>query len=91
MHKKCMIADCGQNENGTCKGNIGSCKDWTPPSTTIDRIENAYLNEEVKGCKKCKFLKELFDSIEDSTNRDYWLFTELFVMLHDGKDYCRKG
>lgn len=21
-------------------------------------------------------------------NRDYWVMTELFVLLHDGKDHC---
>jgi len=25
------------------------------------------------------------------SDRDYRLFTELFTMLHDGKDYCRNG
>jgi len=40
-------------------------------------------------CKKCKKLDELFESIENSTNRDYWLMTELFMSLHGGKDYCK--
>ena len=39
-------------------------------------------------CMKCKRLMELFDKIEGSTNRDYWVMTELFMMLHDGKDFC---
>jgi len=25
------------------------------------------------------------------TNRDYYVMTELFVLLHDGKDYCKEG
>ena len=37
-------------------------------------------------CKKCKLLMELFKRTP-MTNRDYWLMTELFVMLH-GSDVC---
>jgi len=37
-------------------------------------------------CKKCKFLMELFKRTP-MTNRDYWLMTELFVLLH-GSDVC---
>ena len=36
-------------------------------------------------------LMELFNNLVKtgkSTNRDYWVMTELFVMLHGGKDYC---
>mgnify|MGYP001581809300 FL=1 len=40
-------------------------------------------------CRKCELLNELFKGIKDSTNRDYWVMTELFVYLHDGKDYCK--
>ena len=25
----------------------------------------------------------------DLTNREYWIMTEIFVYLHDGKDECR--
>ncbi|MCH7759971.1 hypothetical protein IIA15_01000 [candidate division TA06 bacterium] len=41
-------------------------------------------------CLKCTRLMELFDAIGDdrSTNRDYWVMTEIFMMLHNGKDYC---
>ncbi len=41
-------------------------------------------------CKKCLYLNELFNNLVKtgkSTNRDYWVMTELFVMLH-GKDFC---
>ena len=38
-------------------------------------------------CFKCEYLMELFEKIKNSTPRDYWVMTELFVMLH-GKDYC---
>jgi len=47
--------------------------------------------EVIMGCKKCDDLMELFENLVKtgkSTNRDYWLMTELFVMLHEGKDYC---
>ena len=43
-------------------------------------------------CKHCEFLEKTFGKIlkkKDSTNREYWLFTEMFVYLH-GVDYCNK-
>ncbi len=42
---------------------------------------------EKKKCKKCELLMELFESAEQ-TNRNYWIMTELFVMLH-GSDDCK--
>jgi len=42
-------------------------------------------------CPHCKFLESIFKPIsemEDKTNREYWIFTEMFVYLHNGKDYC---
>jgi hypothetical protein len=41
-------------------------------------------------CKHCEFLYKTFDITNrtDTTTREYWLFTEMFVYLHDGKDYC---
>jgi hypothetical protein len=40
-------------------------------------------------CKHCEFLYKTFDiNGTDTTAREYWLFTEMFVYLHDGKDYC---
>ena len=42
-------------------------------------------------CPHCKFLDSIFKPISempDRTNREYWIFTEMFVYLHDGKDYC---
>lgn len=41
-------------------------------------------------CEKCEILFELYDQVE-KTNRNYWLMTELFVMIHDGKDECGEG
>ncbi len=40
-------------------------------------------------CEKCKLLGELYEQTP-KTNRDYWVMTELFVMLHDG-DVCNKN
>ena len=37
-------------------------------------------------CLKCEMLMELYQQTE-KTPRNYWVMTELFVMLHDG-DVC---
>jgi len=42
--------------------------------------------ESPNGCLKCKILFELYEHTPE-TKRDYWLMTELFVMLH-GTDEC---
>ena len=42
-------------------------------------------------CEKCGFLHKLFSNIKDMTNREYWIMTEVFVFIHDGKDYCDKA
>ena len=36
-------------------------------------------------CPHCKFIETLGDF---QSNREYWLITEIFVYLHNGKDYC---
>lgn len=38
-------------------------------------------------CKHCEFLEKVFN-VKDITPREYWIFTEIFTYLHDGKDYC---
>lgn len=38
-------------------------------------------------CKKCELLFEIYERTPES-NRDYWVMTELFVLLH-GSDVCR--
>ena len=38
-------------------------------------------------CKHCEFLEKVFN-VKDMTPREYWIFTEIFTYLHDGKDYC---
>jgi len=37
-------------------------------------------------CPKCECLLELYEQT-DKSPRNYWLMTELFVLLHDG-DVC---
>jgi hypothetical protein len=39
-------------------------------------------------CLKCEYLSELYKRTPKS-ERDYWVMTELFVMLHGG-DICRR-
>jgi len=41
----------------------------------------------IKKCRSCDLLYELFTQAPYN-DRNYWVFTELFVLLHDGKDYC---
>ena len=36
-------------------------------------------------CKHEQFIKSLG---EPQSNREYWMMTEIFVYLHNGKDYC---
>lgn len=38
-------------------------------------------------CERCELLEELYERTPKS-DRDYWLMTELFVMLHGGVDFC---
>lgn len=33
-------------------------------------------------CKYCEFLENIFGEIK--SNREYWLYTEMFVYLHNG-------
>ncbi len=40
-------------------------------------------------CKHCYFLNKTFKNW--STNYEYWLYTEMFVYLHDGRDYCESA
>ena len=37
-------------------------------------------------CKHCEWINKVFNF--DMTNREYWIMTEVFVNLHNGKDYC---
>ena len=38
-------------------------------------------------CKHCEFLENTFGEIQ--SNREYWLYTEMFVYLHNG-DECNQ-
>jgi len=40
-------------------------------------------------CMKCERLMELYERTP-KTPRDYWVMTELFVMLHGG-DVCKEA
>jgi hypothetical protein len=39
-------------------------------------------------CPYCEFISKTFCNSEDSTEREYFLMTEVFVFLHEGKDFC---
>lgn len=47
-----------------------------------------YKNCTLNQCEKCELLETIFPPNNDFTPYEYWLLTELFVYLHDGKDYC---
>lgn len=65
--------------------------------TESDRAKPQYAKEgKLRGlgfvnltCNKCQTLIELYQRTPQS-DRDYWLMTELFVMLHGG-DVCDKA
>jgi len=40
----------------------------------------------IEECPHCKFINDLFQKCDN--NKEYWLMTEVFVYLHNGKDYC---
>ena len=48
------------------------------------------MTKKVKKCVKCFLLNKVFLKIKKPSNRDYWLFTEFFVSLHGGLDYCKR-
>ncbi len=56
----------------------------------IEQLQRRLGNFEVRSCIKCEFLLEVYEHTPKS-NRDYWLATELFVFLHDGRDVCDKS
>ena len=39
-------------------------------------------------CPHCKFIAETFKQDEFSNEKEYQIMTEVFVYLHDRKDYC---
>ena len=53
----------------------------------VAEVTESDTNDTKNICEKCDLLYELF-SQTPRTNRNYWVFIELFVLLHGGKDYC---
>ncbi len=41
-------------------------------------------------CQKCELLEELYNQAPNSA-RNYWLMSELFTLLHKGRDQCKKA
>lgn len=76
------------DENLTASGNEHDGFELIPQDGNTYQEEMGKLYNEVCGCKACNNLMELFNNFKNATNRDYWLMTELFVLLHNGKDYC---
>ena len=50
----------------------------------ISRVESEIVID--TDCPHCEFLKNIFP--ENFTDREYWIYTEVFIYLHKGKDYC---
>ena len=46
-----------------------------------------YFKRRCDICPHCKFLTDTFGNHAESTDREYWLMTEVFVYLHGG-DVC---
>ncbi len=57
----------------------------------IKETESEVKNNNDIKCPHCRFLNETFMPIlrrKDSSKREYYLMTEVFVYLHDGNDFC---
>ena len=63
-----------------------------PPGLTEEQKQNAIELCKQKyqpGCPHCKFIEKTFCGNHPmDSNRNYWHMTEVFVYLHNGKDYC---
>ena len=53
---------------------------------TVQQMIDVFGKEETVGCRKCEMLFELYNQAP-KCERNYWVMTELFVMLHGG-DVC---
>jgi len=42
----------------------------------------------VKVCPHCEFIQKVFCTGSYDSKREYWLMTEVFMHLHNGKDHC---
>ncbi len=40
-------------------------------------------------CKSCKIVKKITDKAKN--NYEYWIATEVFIILHNGKDCCNNS
>lgn len=67
-------------------------KYWASGDCLGGEINEIYNIEKAdEKCAHCEFLNKTFGEtlkIKDSTNREYWLFTEMFVYLHKA-DSCQ--
>ena len=56
----------------------------------VQQRELITLNSE-GNCPHCEFIQNTFCTGSYDSKREYWLMTEVFVYLHDSKDYCDYG
>ena len=68
--------------------NCGRCREYIVIQLSLRTMSTKKINKN-KTCEKCKLLSELYEGTPKS-NRDYWIMTELFVLLH-GSDECKGG
>lgn len=59
----------------------------TGPVATSEGIEIIKIAPKKTECPHCQFLHDTFNLNNDSTEREYYLMTEVFVYLHGG-DVC---
>ena len=53
--------------------------------------QNKYMNmQKTSDCEACNALNEIAKLFSEYSNKTYYHLTELFVELHDGKDYCER-
>jgi len=71
--------------------NCGAVGPWAEQLSDAIEVWNERKEEIMPelndACEKCGLLKELFERTPESP-RDYWLMTEIFVLLH-GSDECK--
>ena len=79
---------CGKEWNtekyNSCKCGAFICR--TYPLENKSNDAHSLLGEVTK-CPHCDFLLKTFCNSSESTDREYFLMTEVFVYLH-GKDFC---
>ena len=62
---------------------------YKPMEENMENVVTVSVKIKPDDCEHCKKLSEIFSG-KLKTKYDYWLYTELFVWLHEGKDYCDK-